>query len=190
MELDLDDEIIERRWVEFGPGGEGEYVHIYKEKVERRIHELAEKDPTIIKLKKDEPISDRDIGQLEETLNSPELYINEENLRNAYRQSEGTFAQFIKMILGTFEFPTAEEKIAESFDAFIVQKNYFNADQTRFLRVVKSVFLEKARRHEALALADLYEEPFDTFGLDAADRLFKKEELQEIVEFFNQLPVA
>ena len=190
VELDLDDAIIERRWIEFGPGGEGEYVHIYKEKVERRIYELAEKDPTIIKLKKDEPISIEDIGRLEETLNSPELYINEENLRDAYRQPEGTFAQFIKMILGTFKFPTAEEKIAESFDAFIVQKNYFNADQTRFLRVVKSVFLEKARRQEALALADLYEEPFDTFGVDAADRLFKKEELEEIVKFFNQLPVA
>lgn len=190
VELDLDDAIIERRWIEFGPGGEGEYVHIYKEKVERRIYELAEKDPTIIKLKKDEPISIEDIGRLEETLNSPELYINEENLRDAYRQPEGTFAQFIKMILGTFKFPTAEEKIAESFDAFIVQKNYFNADQTRFLRVVKSVFLEKARRREALALADLYEEPFDTFGVDAADRLFKKEELEEIVKFFNQLPVA
>ncbi|MEA1928813.1 MAG: DEAD/DEAH box helicase family protein [Candidatus Auribacterota bacterium] len=190
VELDLDDAIIERRWIEFGPGGEGEYVHIYREKVEQRIYELAEKDPTIIKLKKDEPISIEDIGRLEETLNSPELYINEENLRDAYRQPEGTFAQFIKMILGTFEFPTAEEKIAESFDAFIVRKNYFNADQTRFLRVVKSVFLEKARRREALALADLYEAPFDTFGEEAADRLFEKEELKEIVKFFNQLPVA
>ncbi len=190
VELDLDDAIIERHWIEFGPGGEGEYVHIYKEKVERRINELAEKDPTIIKLKKDEPISVEDIGRLEETLNSPELYINEENLRDAYRQPEGTFTQFIKMILGTFEFPTAEEKIAESFDAFIVRKNYFNADQTRFLRVVKSVFLEKARRREALALADLYEAPFDAFGEEAADRLFQKEELEEIVKFFNQLPVV
>ncbi len=89
VELDLDDAIIERRWIEFGPGGEGEYVHIYKEKVEQRIYELAEKDPTIIKLKKDEPISIEDIGRLEETLNSPELYINEENLRDAYRQPEG-----------------------------------------------------------------------------------------------------
>ena len=187
VELDLDDAIIERRWIEFGPGREGEYVHIYREKVERRIYELAEKDPTIIKLKQDDEISVEDIERLEETLNSPELYINEENLRDAYRQPEGSFTQFIKMILGTFEFPTAEEKIAESFDAFIVRKNFFNADQTRFLRVVKSVFLEKARRQEALALADLYEEPFDAFGEEAADHLFKKEELEEIVEFFNKL---
>ena len=190
VELDLDDEIVERRWVEFGPGGEGEYVHIYREKVEKRIHELAEKNPTIIKLKKDETIGDEDIAKLEDTLNSPELYINEENLRNIYRQPQGTFTQFIKMVLGTFKFPTAEERIAESFDAFVVQKNYFNADQLRFLRVVKSVFLAKARRQEALALADLYEEPFDAFGVDAAERLFRKEDLEEIVGFFNQLQVA
>ncbi len=190
VELDLDDEIIERRWIEFGPGGEGEYVHIYKEKVEKKIRELAEKEPAIIKLKKDEPITDEDIGKLEKTLNSPELYINEDNLRDAYQQPEGTFAQFIRMILGKFKFPTAEEKIAESFDAFIVLKNYFNADQIRFLRVVKSVFLEKARRNESLALSDLYDDPFTAFGIDAADRLFRKEELKEIVNFFNQLQIA
>jgi len=93
-------------------------------------------------------------------------------------------------VAGSPKFPTAEEKIAESFNTFIVRKNYFNADQTRFLRVVKSVFLEKAMKKETLALVDLYEEPFEAFGIDVADRLFRRENLEEIVGFFNQLQVA
>ena len=112
------------------------------------------------------------------------LEIIKRQLRDSLKKSE----------MKTFENPQIVfDYLQSSMGAYkkeVFKVLYLNVDQTRFLRVVKSVFLEKARRREALALADLYEEPFDTFGVDAADRLFKKEELEEIVKFFNQLPVS
>jgi type I restriction enzyme R subunit len=45
--------------------------------------------------------------------------------------------------------------VRRSIGAFILAHNY-NADQSRFLRVVQSVFLQR----RTLELADLYEEPF------------------------------
>ena len=182
IEFDLDDQIIERQWIEFGPNGEGEYVHVYKEKVEKRIKELADKEEAIVKIRSDQPVTDQDLESLENTLNSPELYITEDKLREAYKQPEGTLIQFIKSIFGKYKFRSQEEQIAESFDAFIIAHNY-NTDQTRFLRVIKSVFLAKVRRHELLMVDDFYEGPVEAFGMNAADRLFKKTDIEEVLEF-------
>jgi len=185
IEFDLDDEVIERKWIEFGPNGEGDYVHAYKEKVEKRVKELAEKESAIIKIRRDEPVNDEDLESLEKTLNSPELYITEDKLREAYSQPLGTLVQFIKSIFGKYKFRSQEEEIAESFDAFIIAHNY-NTDQTRFLRVVKSVFLAKVRKHELLEIDDFYEGPVEAFGANAADRLFSKDDLDEMLRFFNE----
>lgn len=185
IEFDLDDRIVERRWIEFGPHGEGEYVHQYREKVEKHIRELADKDETLRKIKNGIPVSDEDIEKLEAKLNGPELYITERVLQDAYEQPAGTFKQFILKLLGKFEFPAREEIVAKAFETFVHGKHYFAADQIRFLRIVKNVFLEKARRRERLTLHDLYEGPFETLGIDAADRLFKKQELEEIIDFLN-----
>lgn len=182
IEFDLDDQIIKRQWIEFGPNGEGEYVHVYKEKVEKRIKELADKEQAIVKFRNDQPVNDQDLDSLENTLNSPELYITEDKLREAYNQPAGTLVQFIKSIFGKYKFKSQEDQIAESFDAFIIAHNY-NTDQTRFLRVIKSVFLSKVRRHELLVIDDFYEGPAREFGADAADRLFTKENLREVLEF-------
>ncbi|MDE2028153.1 MAG: hypothetical protein KGJ11_06400, partial [Candidatus Omnitrophica bacterium] len=185
IEFDLDDEILERKWIEFGPNGEGEYVHIYKEKVEKHIKDLAEKQEAVSKLRNDQPVNDQDLEELEKTLNSPDLYITEEKLREVYKQPEGTLVQFIKSIFGKYKFKSQEDQISESFDAFIIAHNY-NTDQTRFLRVIKSVFLAKVRRHELLVIDDFYEGPVEAFGTGAAERLFSKDDLKEVLEFLNE----
>ena len=185
IKFDLDDQVIERKWIEFGPNGEGEYVHIYKDKVEKRIKELAEKEEAIVKIRNDEPVNDQDLEALENTLNGPDLYITESKLRETYNQPSGTLVQFIKSIFGKYKFKSQEDQIAESFDAFIIAHNY-NTDQTRFLRVIKSVFLAKVRRHELLEIDDFYEGPVEAFGSDAVDRLFSKDDLNEVIEFFNK----
>ncbi|MCK5519229.1 MAG: hypothetical protein KAI61_07425, partial [Alphaproteobacteria bacterium] len=59
-------------------------------------------------------------------------------------------------------------------------------DQTRFLRVIKSVFLAKVRRHELLEVDDFYEGPVEAFGAGAAERLFSKDDLDEVMRFLNE----
>lgn len=186
VKLDLDDLIAERKWIEFGPGGEGDYAVNYREKVERKILDLAERHPALKKIKADSPISEKDLADLEDTLNSPELYINEDNLRKAFSQPYGTFIQFIKSILGKYKFPSSEDMINESFNTYIVERNNKNplsAEQIRFLRTIKNVFAKK--RH--IEYVDLFEPPFDQFGVDSATKLFSEEELYDIVGIFNSI---
>ena len=188
VRLDLDDLIAERKWIEFGPEGEGDYIVNYREKIERRILELAETHPVLIKIKNDIPISEIDLSDLEDTLNSPELYINEDNFRKTFTEPYGTFIQFVKSILGKYKFPDAEELINESFNTYVVEQNNRNplsAEQIRFLRTVKNVFSQK--KH--IEYDDLFEPPFTQFGIDAATRLFPEEELQEIVSIFSSISV-
>ena len=88
-------------------------------------------------------------------------------------------------IFGKYKLKSQEDQIAESFGAFIIAHNY-NTDQTRFLRVIKSVFLAKIRRHELLEIDDFYEGPVEAFGAGAVDRLFSKDDLGEVIEFLKE----
>lgn len=62
--------------------------------------------------------------------------------------------------------------------AFILGHNY-NADQSRFLRVVQSVFLQRRK----LELADLYEQPFTKFDANAVEKLIGERGITELIEF-------
>lgn len=186
IKLDLDDLIAERKWIEFGPEGEGDYIATYKEKVEKKITDMAESHPVLKKIKNDISISEKDLIDLEDTLNSPELYINEDNLRKTFSQPNGTFIQFIKSILGKYKFHDAEQLINDSFNTYVVERNNksaLSAEQIRFLRTVKNVFSRKKQ----IEYNDLFEPPFTQFGTDAATRLFCEEELQEIIGIFTRI---
>jgi type I restriction enzyme R subunit len=188
VKLDLDDLVIDRKWIEFGPEGEGDYAANYKEKVEKKVLTLAETHPALKKIKNDTPISDEDLIDLEDTLNGPELFINENNLRKAFNQPYGTFIQFLKSILGKYKFPDAEELINGSFNTYVVERNNrsaLSAEQIRFLRVVKNIFAQK--KH--IEYNNLFDPPFTQFGADAATRLFSEEELQEVIDVFNKIAV-
>ena len=184
--LDLDDLVGSREWIEFGPSGEGEYAKTYREKVEKKILELAEKHPALKKVKAGAPITDKDLADIEDTLNGPELFVTEENLRKAFQQPYGTFIQFIKNILGHYKFPDSEALVNESFQTYVVERNNrhpLTADQIRFLRTIKNVFAKK--KH--IEYADLFDDPFTRFGEDAALKLFSEKELKEVLRLFNKL---
>jgi type I restriction enzyme R subunit len=123
-----------------------------------------------------------------DTFKGPELFISENNLRKAFNQPYGTFIQFLKSILGKYKFPDAEELINGSFNTYVVERNNrsaLSAEQIRFPRVVKNIFAQK--KH--IEYNNLFEPPFTQFGADAATRLFSEEELLEIINIFNEIPV-
>lgn len=181
--LDIDDVIQERTLIQYGPIPNEEYVETYQAKVEKRIKELADKHPTIQKIKKQELLTEDDLQQLERTLNSPELYVTEENLQKIYKQHKGTMIQFIKKILGLYEFPDPKQKIADAFKTFVVEKNYLNADQVNFIRTLQTVF----ERKQHVEFQDFFESPFTNFGANAPIPLFDKEELEEMVAICKTL---
>jgi len=186
IELGLDDIIDSRRWVVLRKDSERLYVEEYRKRVEEKIQQIADKHPTIQKLRAGKGVGVEDLIKLEETLEaelgSDEISLDDENMLKAFGVRVGNFVDFLKHILGIEALPSYETVVHKAFDSFILEHNY-NADQSRFLRVVQSVFLQRRK----LEAADLYEEPFSSFGLNAVDRLFSESELEELVSLVQRL---
>lgn len=183
--LDIDDVIQEREYIEYGPvtAPKSMLAKSYMDKVEKRIKELAERHPTIQKIRRNEVLTERDLLELEKTLNSPDLYATEESLQRLYKQHKGTLVQFIKKILGLYEFPDPEKKIGEAFKTFMIEKNFLNADQVNFLRTIQTVF---AKKHH-IEFADLFDPPFTNFGPNAPVPLLQKGDVDEILNICGSL---
>lgn len=182
--LDIDDVVKQRRLIEYGLEPKQEYVDTYIEKVESHIKELARSDTTIKKIEAGEPLDEEDLTKLEKKLNSPELFITEEVMQKAYEKSKGTLVQFIKKILGLYEFPDPKKRIEEEFKTFMIANNQsYNADQINFLRAIQTVFAKK--KH--IEYADLFDPPFTNFGTQAPVPLFSKEQLIDIINLCDEL---
>ncbi len=180
--IDMDDVIKQRKIIEYGPpkSPKHDYVNVYRNKVEKRIKNLAERHPTIKKIKKDEMLTEKDLKKLEKTLNGPKLYITEEVLQKAYNQHKGTLVQFVKDVIGLYKFPDQKKRIEEAFSTFIVEKNYLNANQVNFLRAVQNQFIKK----EHIDYKDFYEPPFTNFGIKPP---IPNSDLKEIVTLCHDL---
>ncbi|MBI4931837.1 MAG: DEAD/DEAH box helicase family protein [Bacteroidetes bacterium] len=189
VELGLDDVIDSRKWVIVKQGGkEGQKMMVeeYKKKVEEKIEHLASKNTAIQKLKKGEAVTLDDLISLESTLEielgTDEITLNEDNMLKAFGVRVGSLVDFLKHVLKLETLPSYEQIVRKAFDAFILEHNY-NADQTRFLRTVQTVFYQKRKLEEA----DLYEAPFTNFGMNAVEKLFTEEEIKQLVELTRKL---
>ncbi|MBS4027194.1 MAG: DEAD/DEAH box helicase family protein [Ignavibacteriales bacterium] len=188
IELGLDDIIDSRKWVVLKKDSQRIFVEEYRKRIEEKIEQLAQRHPTIQKLKRKEAVSLEDFILLEETLEgelgSDEIDLNDDNMLKAFGVRVGSFVDFLKHILNIEQLPTYETIVRKSFDAFILEHNY-NADQSRFLRAVQTVFLQTKK----INVADLYEEPFTNFGMNAVEKLFTQSEIDELILLTKKLAV-
>ena len=186
IELGLDDIIESRKWVIVRKDNEKVYIEEYRKRVEQKILGLADKHPAIMKLRKGEELGIDDLLDLELTLSkelkAEDISLDEENMLKAYGVKVGSFVDFLKHALNIEKIPSYEDIVKKAFDAFILEHNY-NADQSRFLRAVQNVFVQRRK----LEPADLYEEPFTNFGKDAVDKLFTEDDVNELVELTRKL---
>jgi type I restriction enzyme R subunit len=179
--VDIDDIVEQRKVIEFGPNAMQEHVRVYREKVEEWIKKLAKKHPTVQKIRKDQRITESDIRELEETLNSPDLYFTEDVLRQFYK---GTFVNFIKEVLGLYKEEKPEDEIRKTFNTFLVENNkHYNADQFNFIRTLESVF---AKKHH-VEYSDFFDPPFTNFGINAPVPMFEEHDLKEMIGLCHNL---
>jgi|CXWL01.1.fsa_nt_gi type I restriction enzyme R subunit len=186
IELGLYDVIESRKWVIVNKGGQKLMVEEYKQKVEAKIKELTDNHPTIKKLISKEAVTLDDLIDLERTLEtellSDDITLTEDNMLKAFGVRVGALTDFLKYVLKLEHLPDFKDVVRKAFDAFILEHRY-DADQTRFLRTVQTVFVQKRR----LEVADLYEAPFTNFGLNAVEKLFSDDEVEEIMELTKRL---
>jgi len=185
--LDLPDFIETRGYITLSDGGERIFVQEYRERVERKILEIVETHPTIEAIRKGQAVSDQQLIELESTLRKElghgDIELTTDNIRKAYGLKVGSLLTFLRHLLELDSLPDYETVVRRRFEEHIARHQY-NADQIRFLRAVHSVFLEKRYR---LQLADLYEGPLETFGVNAVDRLFTTRDVDELLALTQEL---
>ena len=178
--VDLYDAIAQRKIVEFVKESQTEYVVNYKNKIEAKIKELVNTHPTIKKIVNREKISEEDLLNLEETLNKMGLNFSEALLQQFYK---GSLVQFIKEVLGLYSKESAEAKVKEAFETFMIENNkQYNADQLNFLKTLQTVFI--STKHIDMDM--LFEAPFSNFGLLPTE-LFEETDLKKIIELCKKI---
>ncbi len=181
IKLDLPDQIASRRWIIYGPTGEGAFAESYREKIEAYVKRLADNLPALKKLKRGEDIADEDIEQISKALNQADLFVTEDRLREVYQQPAASMPDFIRHILDIAKLPTWEDHIKEAFDTFIDEHGLMSASQINFLRAIRVAVL----RHTKLTHDQLHRPPLSRIGI--VENLFKPNEIDQIIDFANNL---
>jgi type I restriction enzyme R subunit len=183
VELGLEDEWLEAvSYIEVGPEGEridkNQYVTHWQEAIRRQ----AADDPLLRKVRDDEPLEAAEEEALARRLNRPDHYFNEENLRRAYREPGGNLIDFIRAALGKLRIKSREEKLEESFRAWLVSRS-LTPQQAEYLCLLKNRGIATGR----VRLDDLFEPPLSI--LNAAGKgveLFGEDGLREVVAAMNE----
>jgi type I restriction enzyme R subunit len=182
LELDIEDEWIYRgKTIDYGPDGEEIDKNDYITNWEKAITGNFATDPLVQKIREGEDLSEGEEEILSVSLNQPELYFNEQNLRRAYAQPLGSLADFIKHAQGLKKLKSTEEQIEENFDAWVITQN-LKPEQTDFMRLLKNRFIANGRA----TVDDLFVPPLSQ--LNAARKgveLFGEERLLVIIEDLN-----
>ncbi|WP_295430768.1 type I restriction-modification enzyme R subunit C-terminal domain-containing protein [uncultured Thiodictyon sp.] len=181
IELDLPDQISTRRWIIYGPAGEGAFADGYRERVEADIRRLAESQPALIKLKRGDAPDGDDLATLTRALNQSDLFVTEEVLRELYEQPAANLTDFMRHILELRHLPSWEERIRAAFEQFIQDHGDLSASQINFLRAIRAAVLQHAR----LTRDQLDRSPLARVG--RVETLFKPAQINEILDFANRL---
>lgn len=183
IRLSLPDEIAQRHWIIFGPGGEGAFASAYRAQVEAYIRDLAERHSALRRLRTGEELASDDLDTVAALLNGPDLFITEERLRAAYDQPSASLTDFLRHILRPgSELPTRERRITEAFEEWIRAHPQLNATQLMFLRALRQAVLSRARIESR---EQLHQPPFSRIG--DPELLFKKPELDELLNLIHTI---
>jgi type I restriction enzyme R subunit len=186
--LDLGDVIAHSGYLWLRGGTEQVYVSEYKKRVDQRIIELIDTHPAIAALAGGEALDDPQLLALERTLQhdlaAGDLELTESNVRKVYGYKVGSLLEFVRQVWELSGVPDYADVVRRQFEALITEQQ-FNGDQVRFLRALRDVFISRRR----LRRNDLYAEPMDAFGMDAADRYFSASQQAQILDFVTTLTV-
>lgn len=169
-------------YVEVGTEGERVDKRDYVTNWEQTIQSAVNNDPTLQKIRDGELLTETEETELVRRLNTPRYYFNEENLRRAYRNYNGSLIDFIRAALGTLKIKSHEELLEENFRAWLVSHSFAPA-QAQYLSLLKNRGIAKGQ----LTIDDLFLPPLSV--LNAAGlgiELFGEQGLRDIFDELNR----
>ena len=180
--IDMSDIIAERKEWQISDGKDPSYVEAYRREVEARIKELAETHPAVRKIKNNEPLTEYDLEQLEETLLNANLTPENSGtsgLDKLYPSRKASLVDFIRQVLGLYSSQSPDALIKDAFQTYIIGNNkHYSSDQLNFILTLQTVFLKK--KH--IEYFTLWQPPFTNFGTTAPLPMFTQEELNSFID--------
>ncbi len=181
--LHLEDMVLIKQNIEFGPDMEQAGVSEYRKRLETKIQNLLSNNEVLQRLKKGKKIDDVDIENLACILQSEDPYITLDNLRKVYDNKKASFIDFINHVLGLQKLQTRSEIIANSFDLFIKNHSDFSSDQIRFLQILKIFVIERGQTTKE----NLTSPPFTNLHHEGVMGIFKPQQITEILSFIEEI---
>lgn len=182
---DLQDLLVQKDYIEFGPKHERLTTNQYRLKVEDFIKELVKTNPALQKLSAGQDLTEEEIVELAKILEEHYPNITEYILREVYDNRSAHFIQFIKHILGVEPLATFTETVSLAFDEYIRKHNNYGQIQIQFLLTLKSFVLRKG----AVEKRDLVNAPFTQIHPQGIRGIFKPNEIEEILRLAAQVEI-
>lgn len=179
IHLNLPDEIAHRRWVVYGPGGEGAFAEHYRAQVEAHLRTLVEDLPSLQRLRRGEPLSEQELRDLATVLDQADLFITEKVLCDVLEQPGAALVELLRHLLGLGRLPGRAERVRSAFDEFAQNHPRLTSTQLAFLRMLRTAAL----RQSPVTVNDLEQPPYSQIGM--AHQLFSSDELETLLALTN-----
>lgn len=154
-------------------------MQLYRQLVEETLERLFDTSPALQKIRRGEPVSEKDLTSLSSLVLIQNPDVNLELLKEFFPDSVLPLDFIIRTIVGME--PAAVEKRFAAFARHFAE----NSRQTHFLRLLKN----HIQKYGAITVEKLYEEPFTTIASDGLDGVFVEEtqidELINIIKTFQ-----
>lgn len=183
LPTDLQDLLVQKDYIEFGPKHERLTTNQYRIKVEEFIKELVKTNPALQKLLAGQDLTEEEIMDLARILEEQYPNVTEYILREIYDNRSARFVQFIKHILRIEPLATFTETVSLAFDEFIRKHNNYGQLQIQFLLTLKSFVLQKG----TIEKRDLVNAPFTQIHPQGIRGIFRPNEIDEIIDLTQKV---
>jgi type I restriction enzyme R subunit len=147
----------------------------YEKQVESVLAELFDKAPVLNKIRRGEPVTEKELESLSSLVLTQNPDVSLEVLQEFYGGAT-PLDQILRNIIGME--PNA---VRERFEQFAHKHPHLTAKQTRFLSMLQN----HIAKYGAIELGRLYEDPFTLVDADGIDGVFSEDEADELINIIN-----
>ncbi len=147
----------------------------YEKQVESVLTELFDKTPVLNKIRRGEPVTEKELESLSSLVLTQNPDVSLEVLQEFYDEAT-PLDQILRNIIGME--PNA---VRERFEQFAHKHPHLTAKQTRFLSMLQN----HIAKYGAIELERLYEDPFTLVDADGIDGVFSEEEADELITIIS-----
>lgn len=151
---------------------------IYKQEVEKTITPLMDRNITLQKIKRGEPVTDEEIDELNKLVHTQNSTLDLDTLQTFYPESSARLDDMLRMIVGY-----DPDTIADKFESFIRDNHLeLNSLQIRFLDLLR----QEICRNGYLLAEQVFEAPFANLHQDGIDGVFADSDADKLFTFIRQ----